>query len=163
MIDIQSALTTVTALGELTKLIIKGKIDDEVRAKAAELNNSILSLQGVIFSLQSQNHELLDAKRKVEEENIKLSNWNNTAERYYLNELCSGVFVYTLKEEHQNTEPLHHICPNCYVNGKQSILTQSEINHGGIDYVCKSPNCKATYTNHSNKKPLPNINTKHRY
>lgn len=155
--DIQSALTTITALGELTKLIINGKIDDEVRAKAAELNNSILSLQGTIFSLQSQNHELLDSKRKIEEDMIKLSSWKETASKYFLNELCSGVFVYTLKEEHQSTEPLHHICPNCYANGKQSILTKSEINHDGIDYICKSPNCNAKYHDYSTKKPLPRI------
>jgi hypothetical protein len=159
MIEIQTALSTIKTLGELTKMIINGKIDNEVKAKAAELNDSILSLQGTIFALQSQNHELLDSKREIEEKLIKISNWNKVANRYKLTEICSGVFLYALKEKHQSSEPFHYICPNCYANGKQSILTQSELNHGGIDYVCKSPECKAEYTNYSNIKPLPQVHT----
>jgi len=34
--DVASALSTITALGELTKLIVSGKVDSEVKAKAAE-------------------------------------------------------------------------------------------------------------------------------
>lgn len=45
LMDLTSALSTVTALGELTKHIVSGKVDSQVKAKAAELNNSILSLQ----------------------------------------------------------------------------------------------------------------------
>jgi hypothetical protein len=108
--DIATAISTVTALGELTKAIVSGKIDDEVKAKAAELNNSIITLQGAIFSVQSQNHELLDAKRKIEEELAESYNWNRTVEKYILNEICAGVFLYSLKENPENSEPFHHIC-----------------------------------------------------
>lgn len=54
LMDLTSALGKVTALGELTKLIVSGKVDSQVKAKAAELNNSILSLQGTLFSLRSR-------------------------------------------------------------------------------------------------------------
>ena len=53
--DLTTAFATLTAAGDLAKLIINGKVDNEVKAKAADLNNSILSLQGTLFSLQSQN------------------------------------------------------------------------------------------------------------
>ena len=160
--DIQSALTTITALGELTKLVINGKVDEKVKAKAAELTDSIISLQGTIFSIQSQNHELLNAKREIEEKLITLSNWDNTEKRYLLNEICPGVFVYSLNEEHQKTEPFHHICPNCYANRKQSILIKSETSHSGTKYKCKSPDCNAEYNDYTTKKPIPSINTRHR-
>jgi len=155
--DIATAITTVTALGELTKAIVSGKIDDEVKAKATELNNSIITLQGAIFSVQSQNHELLDAKRRIEEELSKSNNWNRTANKYILNEVCTGVFLYSLKENPDNPEPFHHICPNCYASQKVSILTKNEISFAGEEYVCKSPECKAKYLDYSNQKPYEHI------
>ncbi len=53
--DIAVALATVKAVSDLTASILSGVIDDKVRAKAAELNSSIITLQGTIFSIQSEN------------------------------------------------------------------------------------------------------------
>lgn len=149
--DLTSALSTVTALGELTKLIVSGKVDSEVKAKAAELNNSILSLQGTLFSLQAQNQDLLNKNREVEEELLKLSHWKNIEGSYSLLELCSGVFVYVNKD---TSEPTHYICPNCYSSQKKSILIKDEMTHSGISFRCKSQDCKASYDDYSKKKAL---------
>ena len=150
--EITTALATIKAFGELASLIKKSKVSAEVKEKAAELNDSIISLQSTIFSIQSQNHELLDAKREAEEKLVKISNWNNTAQKYRLNEICSGVFLYSLKENHQNTEPFHHICPNCYANQKVSILIKDEMTFSGEKYNCKSQECNASYLDFSNQR-----------
>ena len=152
--DVASALSTITALGELTKLIVSGKVDSEVKAKAAELNNSILSLQGTLFFLQSQNHELLESKHSLESKLVEISNWEKQASRYQLHELCSGVFVYTLKEDENNSEPSHYICPNCYQERRKSILTCTGEHHDGTHYLCMNPACKSKITDYQNYAPI---------
>ncbi len=152
LLEIQSALSTVKSIGELTSLVINSKADGEVKAKATELNNSILSLQNTLFSLQTQNHELLDSKREIEEKYVNLSNWKKKAKRYELSALCPGVFVYSLKEKHHSSEPPHNICAKCYEDSKAYILQASEIKTTGIHYLC--PNCETTIINYNNKKPI---------
>jgi hypothetical protein len=152
--DITAALTTITSAAELARLIISGKIDDEVKAKATELNNSILSLQGTIFSLQSQNHELLKTKHDLENQLIKIADWQKEAQRYYLYELCSGVMVYALKEDQSNSEPFHYVCPNCYQNKRKSFLQKRQRTYAGCDYVCANPECNAVFTNYQDREPL---------
>ncbi len=154
--DVTAALSTITALGELTKLIVSGKIDAEVKSKAAELNNSILSLQGTMFSLQSQNQELLQAKHNLENKLVDISNWNKEASRYQLYELCPGVLVYALKENESSTEPAHYICPNCYEENRKSILQSEGIGYGGTKHVCSNPSCKSEF-NDFNKRRTPNF------
>lgn len=150
--DITSAISTATALGELTKLIIQGKIDSEVKAKASELYDSILNLQGTLFTLHSQNHELLEAKHQLERQQIELANWEKEAERYELSELCPGVLVYSLKKNHQNTEPFHHLCPNCYQESRKSILQRKDKTTEGTHYHCKKPTCNAVFIDHKNRE-----------
>ena len=143
--DVTTALSTITALGELTKLIVSGKVDSEVKAKAAELNNSILSLQGTLFSLQTQNQELLQAKHNLENQLVEISNWNKQASRYELHELCPGVFVYALKENENDSEPAHYICPNCYQENRRSILQSKQKHWSGTKHVCSNPSCNAEF------------------
>lgn len=156
--DLTSALSTVTALGELTKLIVSGKVDSQVKAKAAELNNSILSLQGTLFSLQSQNQNLQNEKHEIENKLMKLSLWKDIEESYSLIELCPGVFVYVNKNA---SEPTHYICPNCFSSQKKSILIKDAMTHSGTSYRCKSQDCKASYDDYSKKVALtyPNRRT----
>ena len=149
--EIASALASIKALGELTKLVADGKVDSAVKAKAAELNNSILSLQETVFSIQSQNHELLNANRAIEEEMLRLQNWENTASKYELHELCSGVFVFRFKPNEKSPEPPHYICPNCYNNQKPSILTKQNKKLSGTLYKCNAPECGATYNDYVNR------------
>ena len=148
--DITSALSTITALGELTKMVVGGKVDSEVKAKAAELNNAILTLQGTLFTLQSQNHELLKEKHEIEAKMVKLANWDKEAARYYLHELCAGVFVYALKPNEENPEPSHYLCPNCYQDHRKSILARAGKSHAGTKYACTNPTCNVVLVDHEN-------------
>ncbi len=134
--DISTALATLTAVGELTKLVVSSKVDAEVKAKATELNNSILSLQGTLFSLQSNNQELLQAKHDLEIKLVKIADWENEASKYKLHQLCPNVFVYALKENKFSTLPHHYICPNCYQESRKSIIQKKIHSNSGIVYLC---------------------------
>ena len=152
--DIASAMATIAALSELTTTVVNGKIDAEVKTAAADLNNSILSLQGTLFSLQSENHELQKSVHTMEKQLANLANWENTTSQYELKELSSGVFVYCLKDDQCNIQPMHFICPSCFQEQRKSILTCTGRTFSGRHYVCQSPSCKAEFTNHNDKENI---------
>ena len=155
--EIAGALATLTALGELTKSVVGGKIDSEVKAKASELADSIIGLQNTIFSIQSKNYQLLEENRDLKEQLNGLCGWEKVTDRYELVEVCSGVHLYRLKEMH-NDEPAHYLCPNCFSSQKKSILVRGAKTINGITYMCASPECNARYHNYEDKKevePLP--------
>ena len=82
---------------------------------------------------------------------IEITNWEKEASRYQLEELCSGVFVYSTKKGEENGEPPHKICPNCYQKHHKSFLQIKDLDYHGRDYVCTNPECKTTYTNYKER------------
>jgi len=74
-----------------------------------------LTLQKTVSTQQSRIREL-------EEEKMKLENWKIEAERYELVELPPATYVYRIKEDAQDGEPSHYICPHCYNHSVKSIL-----------------------------------------
>lgn len=153
--DLALAISTISSIADLTKRVMAGKVDAEVKGMAADLNNSILSLQATLFSLQTKNQELLERNRLLEGELINAANWESEAGRYYLHELCTGVFVYSLKEDERDGEPAHYICPNCYQSGRKSLLQSDVPSIEGTSFKCKQSSCKAEYVDYkSNKLPI---------
>lgn len=144
--DLAGAFATVQAVMEITRAVVNGNIDDQIREKATELNMSIITLQSTIFELQAENQALLNTNRELEEKIVNISNWEEKAGHYYLNELTTGVFVYTLKPEHEGTEVAHHICTNCYQNQRCSVLSVYRRNAIGIHYRCPNKDCAAEFT-----------------
>lgn len=157
--DIATTLSTISVAKDFVSLIMQSKVDSEVQAKAVDLmqkltesHHDILSLHGQAFDLTSKNHELLQINSEIKEELRQLQAWNAEADRYELNELCAGVFVYSLKKDAKPAEPFHHLCTNCYNKQRKSILVRSSKNYGGTVHKCPSPDCGAEYYDHS--KPM---------
>ena len=73
--------------------------------------------------------------------------WDAEKQRYELKPIgTQGVFAYSLKPEHENGEPPHWICPDCYQDRKKSIL-QTVIKTPGMARVAICQRCKfSTYT-----------------
>lgn len=134
--DITSALATVKAVSELTSSILGGVIDEKVKAKAQELNSSIITLQSTIFEIQTNNQELFEINKGLKQGLVDASNWENEAKRYHLVQFGPGSFVYALKSDEQGSDPIHSICPNCYQKNKKSILQFSMRSGKGTTYVC---------------------------
>jgi hypothetical protein len=79
--------------------------------------------------------------RDLEEEVRRVKAWEETKQRYELNQPTAGTFVYALKVQGRSAEPAHWICTNCYENGRRSILQLQSHGYGTDQYSC--PNCKA--------------------
>ena len=101
-----------------------------------------IAAQGDINTAQADHFTMLHEIDALKKEVAHLKAWDVEKEKYKLHEIAPSVFTYILKEEAHAGEPIHQICPNCYTDGKKSIL-QKQITGGLaalIEYNC--PKCK---------------------
>lgn len=158
---VMSAITVAFAsLKEATQLL-KGfnelKTEAEVSAKTIELNHIISSVQNDLFEAQSAYSSAVSRIDNLEKELMALKNWSAEQECYQLYEIHPGSFVYRLKPEKQNGEPVHHLCPQCYHQGIKSILQNGgrENHHKLICNHCGSKIIQGSPTNPAVAVQLP--------
>jgi hypothetical protein len=92
-------------------------IDDATRRNAA-----VIELQEKILVAQEAQSTLINRISELEKEMARFETWEAEKQRYQLQNLPPGMFVYTLKPAMAGGEPPHRICEKCYQNGKKSLL-----------------------------------------
>lgn len=123
MMDIiAGAFTTLKTAADITQALIAIKSDAAVAAKAVELNNVIFAVQQQLFDAQTERSKHVDEIRHLQAEVADLKRRQLEEERYELFELSPGTFVYRLKAQAEAAEPQHAVCPNCFQEGRKSIL-----------------------------------------
>jgi hypothetical protein len=115
---------TVDLAESLLKLIGGGKGRDE----AIKLYGQIVSAHQSALAAQSAQVALIEEKRALEAKLAEFEEWDRTKQRYELQPVGHGAFVYVVKEGERRAEPPHSICPNCYEQRRRSILQSSGIN-----------------------------------
>jgi formylmethanofuran dehydrogenase subunit E len=106
-------------------------------------NRAIIELQQQILDAQAEQSSLLERLRTRENELAEIRAWQAERQRYRLEELPPGVFVYTLKPEMAAAEPMHHICKTCYERDHKSILDKMGEPSNGV-YHLKCRECGTT-------------------
>lgn len=150
--DIAAGLTSLKAAFDLAKTLVGVHDQAVVRAKVIELQEQILAAQASAVTAQTDQAGLLKRVGELEKELADLKAWEADKQRYELTEIQQAtrkgkVFVYTLKEETHSSEPKHSLCPNCYQNGRKSILQPITLDQGMIDLlVCQSCNGEINLT-----------------
>jgi len=91
-------------------------------AKAPDQVGKIVELQGFLLKAQLAQSALIDEKRNLEEEVVRLKAWDAGKLNYQLHTVGLGAFVYATKPELRVGEPPHWICTQCYEDGRKSIL-----------------------------------------
>src|SRR5579864_4081551 len=114
MLLIQSAVTGLKTAVDLAMGFGKLTTMAEVNAKAIELQQVILAAQANAFAANSQQFDLLQKLRGLEEELARVRAWEETKQRYRLHQPGPGVFVYALRDQGVPPEPSHWICAKCY-------------------------------------------------
>jgi hypothetical protein len=87
-----------------------------------ELQSKILDAQSGMLAAQDERSALIERIRTLEEEVARLKAWEAEKQRYVLKDAGNGALAYALKEDARGPEPPHWICPQCYQDGKKSIL-----------------------------------------
>src|ERR1700691_5304381 len=131
--DFTALFTSLKAITDLAKLLIDSRDAGVVRAKAIELQREIIAAQASTLTAQASQFALLDRVRELEKQVTDLKAWEAEKQKYELKDLRpspfpdrSGAPAYALKKDAGTPEPFHLICPNCYQDGRKSILQQEE-------------------------------------
>ena len=104
--------------------------------KANELQGQIsAALADAIAAYEAQTAQL-QRIRELEDEVRSLKTWEAEKQRYALQRLPPGIFVYSLKSDMAAGEPPHSICQTCYQRGKKSILHEDETHNGVHNIEC---------------------------
>lgn len=139
MIDLFSAASGANAAFQLANSILKMKVNSEVRAKTQELIDNLIELQGKVLAGQADYAEIASSKRELENEMMKIRNWEEEKQRYKLHRFPYGTITYVLKQERDDGEPPHYLCANCYQDSVKSILQRNPAMYG-LHFLC--PRCK---------------------
>jgi hypothetical protein len=132
---------------------------------AKGLNATVTKVQINEIKIALQQHimdarEALDVAREteaasarriadLEQQIVRLKDWEAQKQRYQLTEISNGVFAHMLKSAVETGEPRHCLCTNCFQHGKPSTL-QAEQSYGVDTLSC--PLCK-TAVKVSHKHP----------
>lgn len=122
MSNIQDMILSIKTVVEITKAM-KGLNDlEKMQIKVIELQEAILAAQGAALTAQDDQFKMADRIRQLQDELARATNWEASKQRYQLITPFEGCQVYALKESYKETDPPHWICPQCYEDGRKSIL-----------------------------------------
>jgi hypothetical protein len=99
-------------------------LDDTTKRNAA-----VIDLQQTILTAQQAQSALLEEMDSLKKENATMKEWRAEKDNYQLTSIGDVVFVYKLKPS-IDSEPAHPLCPNCFADGKKSILQKHETHVG---------------------------------
>ncbi|WP_374348613.1 hypothetical protein [Chitinimonas sp.] len=120
--EVAVALTAFNNLRQLTTALVSAKSEIDRQEAAISFQNALLDLQGRIFESQTAQATLQERIAALESELARHKNWSKERDRYSLQEVETGAFVYRLKPEAANGEAVHNLCPQCFEDEVKSIL-----------------------------------------
>lgn len=120
--EISAGLGSLKAAFDITKGLNAANVQANVNEVKIELQQRIIEAQG---SLSAANDAQTASARKIEQlehEIVRLKDWSAEKQNYELADTGQGSLAYKFKEGMQPPQPDHWICPQCYGDGKKSIL-----------------------------------------
>lgn len=142
MVDIgtiASAVGSLNAAAQIAKGMLSLHDMQAVQGKVIELQGVILAAQSSALAAQSDQLSLLEEIRGLKAKMAELETWNAEKQRYKLERLPPGCFVYALKPNMANGEPIHRLCAKCFQHEKKAILQE---HHAGF---FKCIECQSEY------------------
>ena len=144
---IQAGLEGFKVAKDIIKTLMELKEFAAHHGEFSELTNSLIAAQGLTLQFQAENATLITEKGTLEKEIVDLKAWGAEAQRYELQEVAAGVFVYAVKETERRAEPIHWICSHCYQECIKSILQfqgEGVATHRTTTKTYLCPRCKNT-------------------
>ena len=103
----------------------------------AAVNGALIDIQRYVVEAQQGLSASLTKIDELEKEIVRLEDWSANKARYDLADTGQGSFAFRLKEGVEPPEPAHWICPQCYEDGKKSILKHETLPVGRAEtLVC---------------------------
>jgi hypothetical protein len=139
--EVTAAFTSLNA----AKGIIQGmdalRSEEQLRNVKIELQGLVLDAQQGLFSAQQEQTAATERIRALEAEIVRMKDWTAETQRYERADTGNGTIAYRLKAGMESGEPPHWLCPQCFLEGKPSIL-QPEKYAGGTTVLHRCNSCK---------------------
>lgn len=111
-----------------------------------ERNQAVIEIQRHVMD---SNASLMDAQQaysaslkrieELEKQILQFRTWDTECQRYELADTGQGSLAYRVKEGMEQGDPSHWICPNCYQQGKKSILKEESLPIGRSETLVCHP------------------------
>lgn len=132
------ALASIKSAADMAKTLVELRDITKVREITIDLQGQIAAAQSLAIAAQREQTAFIGEIDNLKKQIVKFENWESEKQRYHLQELPPGIFVYTLKQGMENGEPSHNICANCYNKGVKSLLHITSRNSGRTHWKCHS-------------------------
>ncbi len=123
------------------KALLELKVETEVAMRINALVGQLGEVSGKFLAAQAAHMTCQERAMDLEKELSRLKDFEAEKARYVLSDQGSNALTYTLRQEHQGEEPLHHLCCQCYAEATKSILQFARLERS--DRVLACPRCKA--------------------
>lgn len=133
---ISTVTSTLKGAAETVKILRGLRGGAAVEGKVSELQGQIANALAEAVSAYQAQLAQLGKIQQLEGIIRTFEIWEREKQRYVLNKLPPGVFVYSLKPEMSDGEQSHYICQTCYQRGKKSILSSDEQRNGIYHLKC---------------------------
>ncbi len=125
-ITFDMAINGIKTAATLSKELLALKLTGDVQTKIAELNTELISAQQHATTAYSSQMELSKRVRDLEEEMVRLKDWNIRKQDYKLQSIGGTAFAYVIKDSVETSELKHWLCQPCFENAKKSVLQGKE-------------------------------------
>jgi hypothetical protein len=133
---IDSITSPLKAAGDIANGLINLRDTVKFGEAVISLQAQIMSAQQGALAAKRQETQMGAEIRTLKQRLADMDDWKAQQERYQLEKLPPGVFVYTLKPDKADGEPPHQICQTCYQRSKKSILHAHEASGGTQNLEC---------------------------
>jgi hypothetical protein len=120
--EIATGIQSLNAAMGLLKTLNAASNQAAINEVKLELQARLFEARDALSAAQDAQATALERIRELEQEIVKLKDWEGEKQRYELREVASGSFAYSLKSTMAGAEPPHWTCPKCYQDGVKSIL-----------------------------------------
>ena len=121
----------LTATKTLRDLVTASKPDME------RVRKTVIDLQVAVLDARERESALTEDTRRLEEELLRLRNWQKDLSEYQLENIVPGSAVLVHQPTKDDPERAHWLCQPCANAGKKSVL-QRDNERYDISFVCPS-------------------------
>lgn len=140
--DIAAGLQSFKLVFDTVNALSTMRTDTERALAISKIVGELGQVQGALLASQGRELTLTQEKAALEAEVMRLKDWSAQKQRYELKnhgyEGGQTVFAYAVKESERGTEPPHSLCPDCFANGKPSLLVEERRVGGAQVLFCNA-------------------------
>ena len=132
--EINAAIASVRLLSDIVVASRDLRNFNELSAAVSEVNMKLTQAIGVALTSQEKQAALASHVSELEQEIVKVKNWEAHSKDYALQAVAPGIFAYIYKPAEQSSKPRHWSCVKCYLQQKPSLLQYEH----GTGYKCST-------------------------